>query len=76
VDGTELADLCEAVEDASQNGGIDLLLNLAGPIPVALETFERSLKRLLGSEEAASPFTGLKHWGNNENRHTLVPIEA
>lgn len=54
VGGTEVADLCEAVEDASQEADIDLLLSLAAPIPDALKTFERSLDHALGPAETGS----------------------
>ena len=52
--GDAVADLCAAVEDASQNCDIDTLRKLAKPIPDVLEALERSLKGVLASQDSAS----------------------
>jgi CheY-like chemotaxis protein/HPt (histidine-containing phosphotransfer) domain-containing protein len=54
VGGDEVADLCAAVEDASQDSDIDTLRKLAKPIPDVLRALERSLKGVLASQEPAS----------------------
>lgn len=56
VGGDAVADLCEAVESASQNTDITVLVEMAGPIPDAVEDLEKSLKGISapGAPESTS----------------------